>query len=66
MGWAWSVYLIQHAHLRLLKEIRPAEPWVIDKVPTEPISRTHMAKVLYIDNFATIGLEKDRPARITQ
>ncbi|CAK0836023.1 unnamed protein product [Prorocentrum cordatum] len=65
MGWAWAVHLVQQAHMSLLKDVRPLDSWVLDKVPTEPISASHLAKILYIDNFASIGPTRARPDAAT-
>eukprot|EP00959_Pyramimonas_sp_CCMP1952_P355388 7443750-Pyramimonas_sp.AAC.1 len=34
-----------------MKQVRPSDPWVLDKVPAEPISASRVAKILYIDTF---------------
>ncbi|CAK0900803.1 unnamed protein product, partial [Prorocentrum cordatum] len=65
MGWAWAVHLVQQAHMSSLKDARPLDSWVLDKVPTEPISASHLAKILYIDNFASIGPTRARPDAAT-
>ncbi|CAK0868103.1 unnamed protein product, partial [Prorocentrum cordatum] len=65
MGWAWAAHLVQQAHMSLLKDVRPLDSWVLDKAPTEPISAPHLAKILYIDNFASIGPTRARPDAAT-
>ncbi|CAK0853345.1 unnamed protein product [Prorocentrum cordatum] len=55
----------QQAHMSLLKDVRPLDSWVLDKVPAEPISDPHLAKILYIDNFASIGPTRARPDAAT-
>eukprot|EP00959_Pyramimonas_sp_CCMP1952_P103205 2158532-Pyramimonas_sp.AAC.1 len=51
--------------MSLLKDVRPLDSWVLDKVPAEPISDPHLAKILYIDNFASIGPTRARPDAAT-
>lgn len=57
MGWNWAVHFIQAAHLNILGGVLTGQPWLTDKVPSERLSGQQVAKVLYIDNVAAIGVD---------
>ena len=59
MGWSWAVHFIQEGHLHLMKQQTGAEDWVCDKRPSVPITTEQVARVLYIDNFAVLGVSDD-------
>eukprot|EP00974_Lingulodinium_polyedra_P006605 629250-Lingulodinium_polyedra.AAC.1 len=60
MGWSWAVFFIQAARRKFYEQVAPSFPFVIDKVPCEPVAKDRPVKFLCIDNFAAMGA-KDSP-----
>ncbi|CAK0873670.1 unnamed protein product [Prorocentrum cordatum] len=58
-------FALKAAHLTLTKQARPSDSWVLGKVPTEPISSSHAAKILNIDIFAVVGPARAWPGAAT-
>ncbi|CAK0855849.1 unnamed protein product, partial [Prorocentrum cordatum] len=55
MGWSWAVYFIQHAMMEILRPCAPADRWLAQYVPREPVCPGSGASLIYIDNFAALG-----------
>lgn len=64
MGWNWAVFLVQSAHLHMLKEVGTEHAWVCDKIPSPPLDQGKVLKVLYIDNLAAIALDEGHCDRV--
>ncbi|CAK0806514.1 unnamed protein product, partial [Prorocentrum cordatum] len=54
MGWSWAVYFIQHAMMEILRPCAPADRWLAQYVPREPVCPGSGASLIYIDNFAAL------------
>ena len=59
MGWAWAVFFIQAAHRHVQACTRVPSFWLQDKIPSPTVEAKVVARVLYIDNFATISVDAD-------
>ncbi|CAK0899549.1 unnamed protein product, partial [Prorocentrum cordatum] len=55
MGWSWAVYFIQHVMMEILRPCAPADRWLAQYVPREPVCPGSGASLIYIDNFAALG-----------
>ncbi|CAK0874888.1 unnamed protein product [Prorocentrum cordatum] len=55
MGWSWAVYFIQHAMMEILRPCAPADRWLAQYVPREPVCPGSGTSLIYIDNFAALG-----------
>ena len=59
MGWAWAVFFIQAAHRHVQARTQVPSFWLQDKIPSPTVEAKVVARVLYIDNFATISVDAD-------
>lgn len=57
MGWSWSVFLVQTAHLEVFSLLSLEGPWVRDKYPAISLDENPAARLLYIDNFVAVGYD---------
>ena len=64
MGWSWATYFVQHAGLHLLHQASDAQ-WLYDRLPGGALRDRHL-RALYIDNYMTIGLDRDSVQASTQ
>ena len=59
MGWSWAVHIVQLIHLDIFKKhVGGINVWMADKKEAVTLTDDKFVAILYIDNFAVLGLDR--------
>ena len=67
MGWTWATYFCQKAvdNILISKAHHPAHRQIIGRRPPAPLSKESPSFIVYIDNFAHLGLDEQAVKQAT-